>query len=601
MLSIFFRGLATLFYTGWSSSLVYLFLVRFFLLIFSNEFLYNKISLFTELDYVSNSLIILRFWVRALCILARQKIFTRNNSSKKFIILIIFLLIFLYFSFSFNNFLLFYLRFECSILPVLFLILGWGYQPERVQAGLYLVFYTMFASLPLLVLILSVDNNTGLSILLTEFYLKRVNGVVNLFLVGAFLVKFPIYITHLWLPKAHVEAPVAGSMILAGVLLKLGGYGLIRFLSLRREFPLFLQRFLVFFSVWGGFLVSLNCLSHTDIKSLIACSSVVHIRTCIGGLLILNEWGKQGCILILIAHGLCSSGLFFLVGLIYNLTRSRSLFVNKGLIIIIPSLSLWWFLLLACNIACPPTINLLAEIEIISGLLSWNYLLRLPLALLAFFSCAYRIFLFSLRQHGKYFFGKQGFHSGYILDYFILVCHWVPLNLFILFVGFIICLFSLFKILLCGGKEVFTRDTDFKFRFLFQQSCTTMIKIKDLINRYCVINTRLLDLLIFNLRFLIVRASCEGPTISNQPLSPNLIFIIPQFKWIRVKGIFVIIGKNIIREDICLFVFINNVKLILSNTDIVPANDKRIKIIENFSFIDITKTKPLVTINQDKK
>lgn len=112
------------------------------------------------------------------------------------------------------------------------------------------------------------------------------------------------------------------------------------------------------------------CLGHTDIKSLIACSSVVHIRTCIAGLLIFNEWGKLGAVIIIVAHGLCSSGLFFIAGLVYNLTNRRSLLVNKGLVILMPSIRLWWFLLLACNMACPPTINLLAEIKIIRGLLS---------------------------------------------------------------------------------------------------------------------------------------------------------------------------------------------------------------------------------------
>lgn len=454
MLRLFLGFSISLFYTRWRGLIFFLFFLIFLLILSRRENYINRVRFFFEKDYISQRIIILSFWVVILCIISSQKIINYKNRLNKFIFLIVVLLFFLLLSFSLNNFLLFYVRFECSIIPVLLLILGWGYQPERIQAGLYLVFYTIFASLPLLLLILVNNKMNGSFIYNSDFYLGKINGVRNLFIVGAFLVKFPIYMTHLWLPKAHVEAPVSGSIILAGVLLKLGGYGIIRFLRLRGVFPYFLQSFLVFFRLWGGFVLRVNCLGQRDIKSLIACSSVVHMRTCIRGLLVLNEWGKQGCVLIILAHGLCSSGLFFLVGIIYNLTNRRRLIVNKGLINLIPSISLWWFLLLACNIACPPTINLLAEIEIISGLLAWSYIIWPSLALLAFFRCAYRIYLFSLSQHGKFFFSKQGFHSGFILDYLVVFLHWAPLNLFIFFVAFLIYPVSLLKILFCGDKDV---------------------------------------------------------------------------------------------------------------------------------------------------
>nr|BBN79997.1 NADH dehydrogenase subunit 4 [Grandidierella rubroantennata] len=423
----------------WGSSMFILSLVIFLLLGLSSESAFLKVNFFMELDYLALSLVILSFWIIVMCFFSSMKI---NYSPSKYLFFftLMILLIFLVLSFTFNNYLLFYISFECSLVPVLFLILGWGYQPERSMAGLYMMFYTIFASLPLLILILSKFHESSLYMYLVNEV--SVSGLMNLFLIGAFLVKFPMYIVHLWLPKAHVEAPVAGSMILAGVLLKLGGYGIIRFISLSVNME-YLQLFIIWLSVWGGLLVGISCMSQMDMKALVAYSSVVHMSTCIGALLTMNNWGLQASVFMMVAHGLCSSGLFYLVGLIFNRTGSRSMLINKGLINLMPSLSVWWFFLLAANMAAPPTLNLLGEVMLISSLLNWNNYLSLPIFLLTFFGGAYSIYLFSLSQHGKFMFSKQSFHSGTLLEFLVVFLHWIPLNLLIVCAFVVVCFFSL--------------------------------------------------------------------------------------------------------------------------------------------------------------
>jgi len=301
------------------------------------------------------------------------------------IINILILLLRLILTFSTIRIIIFYFFFEWSLIPIFFIIIGWGYQPERLKARLALFFYTLFASLPLLISIILTISWRDTAKIRIIFTVKP-SGFLWLIRVLAFLVKFPIYLVHLWLPKAHVEAPVRGSIILAGVLLKLGGYGILRLVRITRLNNFISQIFSL--TLVGGGILRILCVVQRDIKVVIAYSSVVHISLVIVGVLSLTKWGFEGTIIIMLAHGICSSGIFAAANIIYERSHSRSFFFNQGLLNNTRVFATFWFILIMSNFGGPFTYNLLGEVILILNLsfISINSLLII-LMLSFFFSC----------------------------------------------------------------------------------------------------------------------------------------------------------------------------------------------------------------------
>nr|WBU93844.1 NADH dehydrogenase subunit 4 [Drosophila paulistorum] len=412
---------------------ILLFLISFVFLLMNNFMNYwSEISYFLGSDMLSYGLIMLSLWICSLMLLASESVNKYNNYKNLFLLNVVLLLLLLILTFSSMSLFMFYLFFESSLIPTLFLILGWGYQPERLQAGIYLLFYTLLVSLPMLIGIFYLMNKMGTM----NFYLMN-NFMFNYDLLYfcmlcAFLVKMPMFLVHLWLPKAHVEAPVSGSMILAGIMLKLGGYGLLRVLSILQLMNLKYGFIWISISLVGGVLVSFVCLRQTDLKALIAYSSVAHMGIVLAGLLVMSYWGLSGSYTLMIGHGLCSSGLFCLANISYERLGSRSLLINKGLLNFMPVMALWWFLLSSANMAAPVTLNLLGEISLLNSIVSWSWVSMIMLSLLSFFSAAYSLYLYSFSQHGKIFSGVYSFSSGKIREYLLLLLHWLPLNLLIL-------------------------------------------------------------------------------------------------------------------------------------------------------------------------
>lgn len=307
-------------------------------------------------------------------------------------------------AYSSPNLLRFYILFEASLIPTLVLILSWGLQPERLQAGTYLILYIIVASLPLLFsLLLLYTKNNHLNIFL-PFWASPVSPsffyIWWFFTILPFLVKTPIYSVHLWLPKAHVEAPVAGSIILAGILLKLGSYGLFR---LSFNFPITTSLWrspILTLSLWGACIASILCLRQTDIKALIAYSSIRHIGLVTAGIISQTYWGWAGALLLVIAHGLVSSGLFALANTVYETSHSRNLILLKGIINIFPVMTIWWFILSARNLGAPPSINILSETILITATISFSSLTIPIIVIIIILTTAYCLLLYRTTQYG---------------------------------------------------------------------------------------------------------------------------------------------------------------------------------------------------------
>nr|BBI37542.1 NADH dehydrogenase subunit 4 [Trimma grammistes] len=428
----------------WRTALVQSFLVS----NLSFMWLYPSISVsatclgsHTGLDRLSTPLIMLTCWLLPLMILASQNHTSHEplNHQRTYITLLTSLQVFLLTSFSASELILFYVMFEATLIPTLIIITRWGSQAQRLEAGIYFLFYTMTSSLPLLIALVTLHNTVGSLCFFTMPYtlpFPMTSVTAKLWWLGcllAFLVKLPLYGVHLWLPKAHVEAPIAGSMVLAAILLKLGGYGMMRMMIMLEPLTKSLCYPLIILALWGLLMTASICMRQTDLKSLIAYSSVAHMGLVAAAILIQTPLGYSGAIMLMIAHGLTSSALFCLANTNYERMHTRTMLLARGLHIALPVMAVWWFLFTLANLALPPLPNLMGELLILISLINWSSFTITLTGSAVLITAAYSLYMYSTTQRGPLPKHIKTLPPNYTREHLLITLHMTPLLYLIAF------------------------------------------------------------------------------------------------------------------------------------------------------------------------
>lgn len=411
--------------------IVIIYIISLLLLLFYNS---NNIELqfhnnfFNGINSFNIFFLLLTTFLFPIILLIRD--YNKSNELEWKILFIILLLLIIIFTTT--NLCLFYISFELSLIPLFIIIILYGSRYKKIEAAYKLFIYTFIGSLYLLLILIYVYliigsfNNYILSLYIpNHFYIWFA-------FILSFAIKIPIYPFHSWLPYAHVEAPTFGSVLLAGIILKVGSYGfLIYNFNYFKSINYYYSPILITFAILSIIIASFIIINILDMKQIIAYSSIIHMNYIILGLFTINNNGIIGTILYSISHGLISSGLFILIGILYKRYKIRNILYYKGLIHIMPLFSIFLFIFIMSNLSLPLTSSFISEFYLLLSFLSNSILFGILVIIMLLFSTIYNFNILNKLLYGNISIYINKFKDITYNEYLILL----PLFIINLYIG----------------------------------------------------------------------------------------------------------------------------------------------------------------------
>lgn len=391
-------------------------------------------------DGISIFFIILTAFLMPICLLMSWNSIVYKV--KEFVLMLLITELLLINVFAVLDLFFFYIFFESVLIPMFIIIGIWGSRQRKIHAAYQFFFYTLFGSILMLLGIIVIyfqSGTTDIQLLTQLEFSKSRQLILWLAFFASFATKIPMVPVHIWLPEAHVEAPTAGSVILAGVLLKLGTYGIIRFMIPMFPYAMYYFTPLVFTMCIISIIYSASTtIRQIDLKKIIAYSSVAHMNFALLGLFTNNSQGIEGSLFFMLGHGVVSSALFLCIGMLYDRYHTRNLLYYGGLVQVMPIFSIFFLVFTLANLGLPGMVNFVGEFLVLIGTWKVNTTVIVLASIGLILGAVYSIWFYNRLVFGQIrFYSLQKFSDLTRREFFVLL----PLFIMVFVMGIYPALF----------------------------------------------------------------------------------------------------------------------------------------------------------------